>query len=124
MISLWQAKGVRNGMWVKRAKQLCPELLVMPYEFDKYAATAEAMYQLVFERTPHTAGVRCSFHPHHFPKGDAAPKDSERLQRAPRKEKPRGLGHPVIPSRRVCDASYGCNHVVQRVCDAVMWLLG
>ena len=52
-----RAFGVKNGMWVKAAKELCPELLVMPYEFDKYATTAELMYMLVFERTPHVMGV-------------------------------------------------------------------
>lgn len=28
--------GVRNGMFIGQAKQLCPELLSVPYQFDKY----------------------------------------------------------------------------------------
>ena len=36
-------KGVRNGMWVARAKKNCPELLILPYEFEEYATTDPAL---------------------------------------------------------------------------------
>merc|ERR1739841_25964 len=37
--------GVKNGMWVPRATELCPHLVIMPYEFDRYEVVAEAMYK-------------------------------------------------------------------------------
>jgi nucleotidyltransferase/DNA polymerase involved in DNA repair len=52
-----RAYGVRNGMWVARARELCDCLVVMPYEFEAYASTADAMYRSVFEATPHVMGV-------------------------------------------------------------------
>mgnify|MGYP002632512952 CR=1 FL=1 len=49
--------GVRNGMWLRRARELCPDLISMPYEFEAYTAAAEAMYRQVFSMTPHVMGV-------------------------------------------------------------------
>ena len=43
--------GVKNGMWVPRATELCPHLVIMPYEFDRYEVVAEAMYKAVFDVT-------------------------------------------------------------------------
>ena len=51
--------GVKNGMWLNRARELCTKLVSMPYEFEEYAAAAEAMYKLVLETTPHVMGVSC-----------------------------------------------------------------
>ena len=42
-----RASGVRNGMWVSEAKQRCPQLLILPYEFEAYASAAEDMYRAV-----------------------------------------------------------------------------
>jgi nucleotidyltransferase/DNA polymerase involved in DNA repair len=28
--------GVQNGMFVRKAKELCPDILIVPYQFDKY----------------------------------------------------------------------------------------
>ena len=28
--------GIRAGMFMAHAKKLCPKLVVLPYEFDKY----------------------------------------------------------------------------------------
>ena len=38
---------MRNGMWVSEAKQRCPQLLILPYEFEAYASAAEDMYRAV-----------------------------------------------------------------------------
>ena len=27
--------GVTKGMWMKRAKDLCPSLIILPYDFDR-----------------------------------------------------------------------------------------
>ena len=51
--------GVKNGMWVPRATELCPHLVIMPYEFDRYEVVAEAMYKAVFDVTPHVMGISC-----------------------------------------------------------------
>ena len=36
-----RAMGVRAGMFMESAKALCPGLVVMPYEFEKYEAISE-----------------------------------------------------------------------------------
>lgn len=40
--------GVRNGMHVGTARQKCPELEVIPYEFEKYRAISEQFYEILF----------------------------------------------------------------------------
>lgn len=40
--------GVKGGMWIKQARQLCPDLIIAPYEFDKYEETAEKMFDILF----------------------------------------------------------------------------
>ena len=49
--------GVRAGMFIGKAKELCPQLITIPYEFDKYTSTAETMYRCLFAITPHVQGV-------------------------------------------------------------------
>eukprot|EP00960_Hanusia_phi_P026832 746495-Hanusia_phi.AAC.1 len=49
--------GVRAGMFIGKAKELCPTLITIPYEFDKYTSTAETMYRCLFAATPHVQGV-------------------------------------------------------------------
>lgn len=36
--------GVRNGMFLGRARQLCPDLQLVPYEFEKYRAISQILY--------------------------------------------------------------------------------
>jgi DNA repair protein REV1 len=45
--------GIRAGMFIGKAKELCENLITLPYEFEKYSSTAEAMYREVFHLTPH-----------------------------------------------------------------------
>ena len=52
-----RAHGIKNGMWIKKAKELCPHLIAMPYTFEQYASTADKMYRAVFATTPHVMGV-------------------------------------------------------------------
>ena len=46
-------------MWVSEAKQRCPQLLILPYEFEAYASAAEDMYRAVLALTPHVMGISC-----------------------------------------------------------------
>ncbi|KKA30670.1 hypothetical protein TD95_002658 [Thielaviopsis punctulata] len=39
--------GVANGMWMKRALELCPGLKVLPYDFPAYEEASEAFYEAV-----------------------------------------------------------------------------
>ena len=48
-----RALGVRAGMFMEAAKALCPGLVVMPYEFEKYEAISEQA------RPPDPPCVRC-----------------------------------------------------------------
>jgi DNA repair protein REV1 len=39
--------GVKNGMWMKRAQELCPDLKILPYDFLEYEATSRAFYDAI-----------------------------------------------------------------------------
>ncbi|KJZ73521.1 hypothetical protein HIM_07077 [Hirsutella minnesotensis 3608] len=39
--------GVKNGMWMKRALELCPELKVLPYDFPAYEAASRLFYESI-----------------------------------------------------------------------------
>ncbi|MCJ1473349.1 deoxycytidyl transferase [Lambiella insularis] len=38
--------GVKNGMWMKTAQQLCPDLKVLPYDFKAYEQASRAFYDV------------------------------------------------------------------------------
>ncbi|KAI9345728.1 hypothetical protein BD770DRAFT_183450 [Pilaira anomala] len=40
---------IRNGMTVGTAKHLCPQLQVIPYEFEKYRSVSEQFYEILFQ---------------------------------------------------------------------------
>ncbi|KAJ1467158.1 hypothetical protein T484DRAFT_1921789 [Baffinella frigidus] len=40
-----RARGVSAGMFIGRAKELCPELITIPYEFDKYTEAQALLEQ-------------------------------------------------------------------------------
>lgn len=39
--------GVKNGMWMKRAQELCPELKVLPYDFPGYEEASRHFYEAI-----------------------------------------------------------------------------
>ncbi|KAI0395774.1 impB/mucB/samB family protein [Xylariaceae sp. FL0594] len=39
--------GVKNGMWMKRAKELCPDLKVLPYDFPAYEEASCLFYECI-----------------------------------------------------------------------------
>lgn len=41
--------GVKNGMWMKRAKELCPDLKVLPYDFPAYEDASGLFYECILE---------------------------------------------------------------------------
>eukprot|EP00898_Chlorokybus_atmophyticus_P005090 jgi/Chlat1/5582/Chrsp369S05362 len=51
--------GIKAGMFMSSAKSMCPELVVMPYEFDKYAEASEAMYRVLLSHTLHVQALSC-----------------------------------------------------------------
>ena len=52
-----RAFGCRAGGRVADALRRCPNLVVMPYEFEKYSAVALEVYRILHELTPHVMGV-------------------------------------------------------------------
>ncbi|KAM8975617.1 DNA repair protein REV1 isoform 2-T2 [Pelodytes ibericus] len=51
--------GVKNGMFFGRAKQLCPDLQVVPYDFEAYKEVAMTMYQTLASYTHDIEAVSC-----------------------------------------------------------------
>ncbi|OZJ05683.1 hypothetical protein BZG36_01448 [Bifiguratus adelaidae] len=41
--------GIRNGMNIGKARQLCPNLFVIPYEFEKYKKVSHKFYSIIFQ---------------------------------------------------------------------------
>lgn len=39
--------GISNGMWMKRAQELCPDLKVLPYDFPAYEETSRKFYDAI-----------------------------------------------------------------------------
>jgi DNA repair protein REV1 len=37
--------GIKNGMWMKKAQELCPELKILPYDFSAYEEASRAFYE-------------------------------------------------------------------------------
>ncbi|KAB8301305.1 hypothetical protein EYC80_003186 [Monilinia laxa] len=44
-----RAFGVKNGMWMKNAIKLCPEIKVLPYDFPAYEEASKAFYEAILE---------------------------------------------------------------------------
>ncbi|XP_072542162.1 DNA repair protein REV1 isoform X2 [Salminus brasiliensis] len=51
--------GVRNGMFFGQAKQLCPELQSVPYDFHAYKEVALAMYETLASYTYNIEALSC-----------------------------------------------------------------
>ncbi len=41
--------GVKNGMWMKRALELCPDLKVLPYDFPAYEEASSHFYECILQ---------------------------------------------------------------------------
>ncbi|KAF1810733.1 DNA repair protein [Eremomyces bilateralis CBS 781.70] len=39
--------GIKNGMWMKRAMELCPNLQILPYDFPGYEEASRAFYDAI-----------------------------------------------------------------------------
>ncbi|KAG7463430.1 hypothetical protein MATL_G00176470 [Megalops atlanticus] len=51
--------GVRNGMFFGQAKQLCPDLQAVPYDFQAYKEVALAMYETLASYTYNIEALSC-----------------------------------------------------------------
>eukprot|EP00118_Oscarella_pearsei_P000496 m.5093 g.5093 ORF g.5093 m.5093 type:complete len:948 (+) comp12066_c0_seq1:27-2870(+) len=54
-----RACGVKNGMFLGKALQLCPHLLMVPYDFAKYRQTSQALYDILASCTLEIEAVSC-----------------------------------------------------------------
>ncbi|XP_047637400.1 DNA repair protein REV1 isoform X6 [Phacochoerus africanus] len=51
--------GIRNGMYFGQAKQLCPSLQAVPYDFHAYKEVARTMYETLASYTHNIEAVSC-----------------------------------------------------------------
>ncbi|RUP45435.1 hypothetical protein BC936DRAFT_148187 [Jimgerdemannia flammicorona] len=49
--------GIKNGMPVGAARKLCPDLVVIPYEFEKYKAISQIFYEVLFNHADELQAV-------------------------------------------------------------------
>ena len=52
-------KGVRNGMLVGKALKQCPDLIIIPYEFEKYRSVSQTFYETLLSVLPEVEAVSC-----------------------------------------------------------------
>ena len=41
--------GIKNGMWMKHAQKLCPDLKVLPYDFLAYESASKSFYEAIMD---------------------------------------------------------------------------
>ena len=51
--------GIYNGMSVGKATALCPELVLVPYDFEKYQQVSQLLYETVIEYSHMVQAVSC-----------------------------------------------------------------
>jgi DNA repair protein REV1 len=56
---LARGKGIRAGMFMQLAKKLCPELVVLPYQFEEIEACSFQIYDIFFSHTPYVQAMSC-----------------------------------------------------------------
>ncbi|KAK9825519.1 hypothetical protein WJX74_003581 [Apatococcus lobatus] len=54
-----RAFGIKADMFIADAKRRCPDLIVMPYEFDRYEAVSEAVYRILLSTTACVQPISC-----------------------------------------------------------------
>ena len=54
-----RAKGVRNGTSVGKGLQQCPDLVIIPYEFEKYQSVSHTFYETLLSFLPEIEAVSC-----------------------------------------------------------------
>ncbi|CAD5209999.1 unnamed protein product [Bursaphelenchus okinawaensis] len=50
---------VKASMWMNEAVKLCPNLICLPYEFDKYKETSKILYSIISKYTLDIRAVSC-----------------------------------------------------------------
>jgi DNA repair protein REV1 len=43
-----RAKGIKNGMFMSAARDLCPELVILPYDFKLYEELCGIIYSILY----------------------------------------------------------------------------
>ncbi|KAF1313533.1 DNA repair protein rev1, partial [Globisporangium splendens] len=56
---LARAKGIRAGMYMQIAKELYPELVVLPYKFEEIEQVSFQIYHIFFSHTPYVQAMSC-----------------------------------------------------------------
>ena len=51
--------GVKNGMWLGQARQLCPNLVCVPYQFEEYRQVSQQLYEILASYTHEIQAVSC-----------------------------------------------------------------
>ncbi|XP_078488836.1 DNA repair protein REV1-like [Ciona intestinalis] len=54
-----RAAGLRNGMFYGRAKELCPDLIAIPYDFKAYKEISQKLYTVLASYTQSLEAVSC-----------------------------------------------------------------
>ena len=98
--------GLHAEMSIRRARLLCPALVLVPYDFEKYAAASEAIYRLFFSVTHRVQPVsldECYLElPHHWkhPEVEALARDlRRRVEAATGVQVSVGIGRSLLTAR-------------------------
>ncbi|KAJ3364501.1 deoxycytidyl transferase [Allomyces javanicus] len=103
--------GVRNGMFTGQARKLCPQLILLPYDFAAYRATTAQLYAVLRDFAAGLHAVSCD-----EAYIDVSPRITDPAEILP-------LAHAIraeIRARTRCAASIGCgeNMLLARLATA------
>eukprot|EP01032_Pedospumella_encystans_P010723 gene10723-12509_t len=54
-----RAKGIKNGIFIGSAKELAPDLVIIPYEFEQYDACSKILYHTLLGAADFVQSVSC-----------------------------------------------------------------
>ena len=49
--------GIKNGMWMQKAKDLCSDIVVLPYDFEEYTKVSKVLYDVLLKETSNIQAV-------------------------------------------------------------------
>ena len=50
-------RGVKKGMWISAAAALCPELMILPYNYPGYTEVSERVEEVLYDVADRMDGV-------------------------------------------------------------------
>ncbi|KAH9190447.1 hypothetical protein AeNC1_007581 [Aphanomyces euteiches] len=77
-----RSKGLKAGMFMETAKELCPNLIVLPYDFTAIEEVSCQLYKIFFRFTPAVQAMSCDEAYLELPKGSCGVEVAKEIRKA------------------------------------------